>query len=92
MLKILGEHYFLDLDEIDNFIQIKETNSLATGTTGENHISIVKYETIKLMLEIIMDEHEEIDETLGSKAVSNLSIPFRLAFNTLISKKLLKSY
>lgn len=92
MLKIMGEHYFLDLEEIDKFIQVKDIDSPTTGSTGENHISIVKYETIKLMLDVIMDEHEEIDETLGSKATSNLSIPFRLAFNTLISKKLLKSY
>lgn len=89
MFKIMNEHYFLDLDEIDNFIQIKSVS--ATGETGENHISIVKYETIKLMLEVLMDSSEEVDETLGPKS-SNLSIPFKLAFNTLLSKKLLKSF
>jgi hypothetical protein len=91
MIKIMSEHYFLDLDEIDKFIQMPP-NEATSGNPGENHISIVKYETIKLMLEVIMDEHEEIDETLGSKSASNLSIPFRLAFNTLLSKKLLKSF
>lgn len=91
MLKIMNEHYFLDIDEIDKYIQI-EPKEPTTGSTGENHISIVKYETVKLMLEILMDEHEEIDETLGSKGASSLSIPFKLAFNTLISKKLLKSF
>lgn len=90
MLKIMGEHYFLDIDEIDNYIQIK-SEVPSTGTTSENHISIIKYETIKLMLDVLMDESEEIDETLGPKN-SNLSIPFKLAFNTLISKKLIKSY
>lgn len=91
MLKIMNEHYFLDLDGIDDYIQIKN-NTPTTGTTSENHISIVKYETIKLMLEILMDEREEIDETLGHKGSNGLSIPFKLAFNTLLSKKLLKSY
>lgn len=89
MFKIMNEHYFIDLDEIDNFIQIKSTPT--TGETQENHISIVKYETIKLMLEVLMDGSEEIDETLGNKG-SNLSIPFKLAFNTLLSKKLIKSF
>jgi hypothetical protein len=89
MFKIMNEHYFIDLDEIDNFIQIKSTPT--TGETQENHISIVKYETIKLMLEVLMDGNEEVDETLGNK-VSNLSIPFKLAFNTLLSKKLIKSF
>jgi hypothetical protein len=91
MLKIMGEHYFLDLDKIDEYIQIKPEEPV-TGSTGENHISIVKYETIKLMLEVVMDEHEEIDETLGTKGTNQLSIPFKIAFNTLISKQLLKSF
>lgn len=92
MLKIMGQHYFLDLDEIDNYIQIKDPELIASGNPGENHISVVKYETIKLMLEVLMDEHEEIDETLGTKAASGLSMPFRIAFNTLLSKKMIKSY
>ena len=87
----MGEHYFLDIDEIDNYIQVKSEIPLS-GSTNENHISIVKYETIKLMLDILMDEHEEVDEVLGSKGSNSLSIPFKLAFNTLLSKKIIKSY
>jgi hypothetical protein len=91
MFKIMNEHYFLDLDEIDNYIQYKNPDNVS-GATGEYHISVVKYETIKLMLEVIMDEHEEVDNTLGSKGANHLSIPFKLAFNTLLSKNLIKSY
>lgn len=87
----MNEHYFLDLDEIDKFIQITAPENYS-GSPSENHISVVKYETIKLMLEVIMDEQEEIDETLGTKSASGLSIPFRIAFNTLLNKKLLKTY
>lgn len=91
MFKIMNEHYFLDLDEIDNYIQIKTAES-QPSLSGETHINIVKYETIKLMLEVLMDEHEEIDEVLGSKGTNSLSIPFKIAFNTLVSKKLIKSF
>ena len=91
MFKIMNEHYFLDLDEIDNYIQYKSPDNVS-GTTGEYHISVVKYETIKLMLEVIMDEHEEVDDTLGAKGANHLSVPFKLAFNTLLSKHLIKSY
>jgi hypothetical protein len=45
----------------------------------------VKYETIKLMLEIILSEPEEIDEQVGFKS-TNVPIPFKLAFNTLLMK------
>lgn len=90
MLKILGEHYYLDLDAIDDYIQIKDIKSVSGETEG-THISVVKYETIKLMLEVIMDENEQIDETLGGKS-SEITIPFKLAFNTLLNKKLLNKY
>jgi hypothetical protein len=88
MLKVLGEHYYLDLDKIDDYVQIKEVTP-SSGITDTTHISIIKYESIKLMLEIIMDEPEEIDEQLGSKGTNNLSIPFKIAFNTLLYKNLL---
>jgi hypothetical protein len=78
----------LDLDKIDAYVQIEEKVS-SSGETEGTAISIIKYETIKLMLEIIMDEQEEIDDKLGIKGISQLSIPFKLAFNTLLYKNLL---
>jgi hypothetical protein len=89
MLKVLGENYYLDLDKIDDYVQIKETKEVLSGESESTAISIIKYETIKLMLEVVMDEAEEIDETLGVKGTNNLSIPFKIAFNTLLYKKLL---
>jgi len=96
MLKILGEHYYLDLDKIDEYIQIKQDSSPSSGETESiltesTQINIVKYETIKLMLDVIMDDGEEVDETLAGKG-SETSIPFKLAFNTLLNKKLLNKY
>lgn len=91
MLKIMNEHYFLDLDMIDDCIQIK-SDIIPTGSTAEYSISVVKYETIKLMLEVLLGENEEVDDALGSKGANQLSIPFKLAFNTLLSKKIIKSY
>jgi hypothetical protein len=89
MLKILGENYYLDLDKIDDYVQIKDRKESLSGETEGTAISIIKYETIKLMLEVVMDETEELDETLGIKGTNNLSIPFKIAFNTLLYKKLL---
>jgi len=89
MLKILNEHYYLDLDEIDNYINIEPPANFTGG--GENHISVVKYEMVKTLIEILMTENEGVDETLGPKN-SDLSIPFKIAFNTLLNKKLLNKY
>lgn len=89
MLKVLGENYYLDLDKIDDYVQIKGDKAVTSGATESAHISIIKYETVKLMMEIILDEPEEIDETLGAKGANGLSVPFKIAFNTLLYKNLL---
>ena len=88
MLKILGEYYYVDMDMIDTFTKIEDTSE----PTEENEmdgtkVHIVKYETVKFMLEIVMDQQSEVDDKLlGS---SELSIPFKLAFNTLLNKKII---
>jgi len=44
------------------------------------------------MIEIIMTEREdELDENLGAYNQKKLSIPFKLAFNTLLRYKLIKA-
>jgi hypothetical protein len=89
MLKILNEHYYLDLDKIDEYINIEPPLD-HTGIT-ENHISVVKYELVKTLIEILITEKDDVDEMLGPKN-SDLSIPFKIAFNTLLNKKLLNKY
>ena len=46
---------------------------------------------VKILTETILTENEEIDENLGAKA-SGLSIPFKIAFNSLLNKKLINKY
>jgi hypothetical protein len=46
---------------------------------------------IKLMVEVVMDSQEDIDEKLGPKA-EGMSIPFKLAFNTLLNKRIINKY
>lgn len=89
MLKILGDHYYLDLDKIEEFTTIKQPEDY-TGLS-ENHISVVKYDMLKVLVDVIMTESEEVDETLAMKS-NELSIPFKLAFNSLLNKKLLNKY
>lgn len=93
MLKILGEHYYLDLDKIDEYIQVKSHPEPQTEVIEEpgTQINIAKYETIKLMLEVLLEDSQSIDETLGGKS-SEITIPFKFAFNTLLNKKILNKY
>ena len=86
MLKILGENYYFDIDAIETYINVEPPIDF-TGLP-QNHISVVKYEMVKMFVETLVVENEEADEALGMKS-SDLSIPFRLAFNSLLYKKLI---
>ena len=86
MLKLLNEHYYLDIDRLEECVNIEKLS-----TTAETQVNLVRYEMYKTMVEILMTESEEVDETLGAKS-SSLSIPFKLAFNTLINKKIINKY
>lgn len=87
MLKILNEHYYIDLDLINDMVTF-DSEPQSGGT--EQHISVVKYEIIKVMIDVVLSETEETDETLGPK--TNASIPFKLAFNTLLNNKIINKY
>lgn len=92
MLKILGEHYYVDLDVVEKYVDMTEVASIETTGTTDTKINIIKYELVKLMLDVILTESDEIDEKLGLSAGSDLSLPFKLAFNTLLNKKIINKY
>jgi hypothetical protein len=100
MLKILNEEYYLDFDRIEEFVNIPQTKEVVDVKENEDdddldetgqQISIVKYEMIKMMVDVILSEGGEVDEVMGTRS-SELSIPFKLAFNSLLNKKILNKY
>jgi hypothetical protein len=80
MLNVLGEKYHIDFQKIEDLIAIQSTGS---GDTEQN-VSIVKFELIKTMLDVVFSEMGEIDEKMGLKGANDLTIPFKIAFNTLL--------
>ena len=91
MLKIMGEHYFIDLDAIEKYVDMTVQNVDTTGKT-ETVINIIKYETVKLMLDVVLSESDDTDDKLGIASANNLTLPFKLAFNTLLNKKMINKY
>jgi hypothetical protein len=85
MIKVLGENYYLDLDQVEAYIEV-----ISYSGAEENTISVTKYEMVKMLMEILLTERDEVDETLGSKA--QVSIPFKIAFNTLLHKNLINKF
>ena len=93
MIKVLGENYYFDLDVIEEYLDIsnEKPEEEISGTT-EFKINIVKFEMVKLLMDTILTETEEVDEKLGLKSSTNTSIPFRMAFNSLLNKKIINHY
>lgn len=90
MLNIWGENYFVDLDEIENYLDIKENVLTSDGNT-ETRVNVIKFEMVKMLLEVLLTETNESEDKLGLKN-KELSIPFKIAFNTLLNKKLINRY
>lgn len=88
MLKLFNEHYYIDIEEVEKFVNLEIIE--LSGGTSEQQIKYVKYEMVKMMMEVLMTEREDADELLGNK--SAVSIPFKLAFNTLLNENILKKY
>jgi hypothetical protein len=93
MIKVLGENYYIDLDRVEEYLDMSDQypEDSTSGNT-ETRINIIKFEMVKMLMDTVLTEHEEIDEQLGIKSSSNTSIPFRLAFNSLLNKKLINHY
>ena len=88
MFELFGEHYYFNLTNIDQFVNGTVTVS---GET-EERINVVKYEMVKIMTDVIMTETEDIDEKLGSKSSGNLTIPFKISWNTMLLNKFIEKF
>ena len=94
MLEFLGENYYLDIDELEKQVSY-EKSVLPVTTSGntdqpEQQISVTRYEMCKSLIEVLLTEREELDESLGIHAAKDLRIPFKLSFKTLLINKILK--
>jgi hypothetical protein len=93
MQKVFGENYFIDLDAIEKYLDMTEVNPVNLSGETEAKINLIKFELVKLLLEVVLSEDIEIDDKLGMKgSSSNTSVPFKLAFNSLLNKKLINFY
>ena len=90
MIQLWGENYYIDLDQIEKYIDMGRKDNQSGDT--ESRINIIKFEMVKMLLETVLTEQEVLDEKLGLKSNSNLSIPFKLAFNSLLNQKLINHY
>ena len=81
LFSTFGQNYYIDIDKVDKEVELK-------SVSGDSQIHLVKYELIKMLVDIVLTEDEIVDENLGMKN-NEVSIPFKIAFNSLLVKKII---
>jgi len=93
MLTFLGENYYLDIDQLERQVSSEKSviPTLEESGDTEQQISVTRYDIFKNLIDVILTEREELDESLGVHGAKDLSIPFKIAFNTLLINNILKT-
>ncbi len=93
MISFLNENYYIDVDELENQVSLAKSKIIVpSGETETEQISVTRYETFKLLLDVVLTERESIDESFGLHSAKDLTIPFKISFNTLLLNKIIKKF
>lgn len=88
MFEILGKNYHIDIDGITD--KCKTGNHIKEEDGSESlEVNIFKYEIIKMCIERVLNDFQDVDEEMGVFGQSEIGISFKIAFNTLIKNGIL---
>jgi hypothetical protein len=87
MVELFGKSYYIDIDGITEKCRTGNTIKDEEGETLE--INIFKYEIIKMCLDRVLNDYEDVDEEMGVFGGNNVNVSLKIAFNTLIKHGIL---
>jgi hypothetical protein len=106
LLEIGGKELYIDVERLSEIVRIEpdvkiEKNLELTEdeegleeneTVDESvmQIDVTKYELYREMIGTLLSYNEEIDDRMGKVALNKTSVPFKLAYNTLLMKGIIK--
>ena len=95
LLDIGGKLYFIDLKSIYEAVKVPNEGVVRDNKgniiRADREIDISRWEVVKTMIEIVLTPEAEIDDRMGFIGLNNsVSVPFKVAFNTLIMYGILK--
>ena len=88
MVNLFGKSYYVDIDGITERCKTDRTIKEEDGTET-TEINIFKYEVLKMCIERVLNEFNEVDEEIAVFSETTLSPSFKIAFNTLIKNQIL---
>lgn len=97
LLDIGGKEFYFDMDALSEIIRvdnkdlspiIKEESS--TKIDPLIQIDVAKFEMYRDFIGTLLNCNEIIDDKMGIMGLNSLPIPFKLSFNTLLMKGIIK--
>jgi hypothetical protein len=88
MVEIFGKLYYIDIEAVTS--RCRTGNTIKDEDGNETtEINIFMYEILKMCVERVLNEIDEVDEEMGPFSQKGVTLSFRLAFNTLIKNNIL---
>tara|TARA_B100000575_G_C23045760_1_gene601957 strand:- start:169 stop:480 length:312 start_codon:yes stop_codon:yes gene_type:complete len=97
LLEIGGKEYYFDIDKLASEVQYENDKKIVDSESNEINdlatlkIDVTKYEMYRDLIGTILTPNDIIlDNKMGMMALNELPIPFKLSFNTLLMKGIIK--
>lgn len=98
MIEIFGKNYYIDIENIvekcATYVPIKidnieEDSDADVDAKATIELNLFKYEIIKMCLDRILNDFDEVDEEMNLFSMNSVNISLKIAFNTLIKYNIL---
>lgn len=99
LLNVGGKEFYFDVDKLAKEVQYV-TDTKCVEVPSESHnideefaqlkIDVTKYEMYRDLMGSLLSYNDIVDDKLGMVGLNQLPIPFKLSFNTLLMKGILK--
>tara|TARA_Y100000592_G_C5464474_1_gene315892 strand:- start:1312 stop:1626 length:315 start_codon:yes stop_codon:yes gene_type:complete len=98
LLNVGGKEFYFDIDQLANQVQYDietkcEDNSKETNeeeSLASLKIDVTKYEMYRDLVGALLSYNDIVDDKMGMMGLNQLPIPFKLSFNTLLMKGIIK--
>ena len=99
LLEICGKELFFDIDKLSDICKIEDIDMDDDQLDDdiiplmENvgiQIDVTKYEMYREMIGTLLMYNEQIDNKMGMIGLNSTTVPFKLAYNTLLMKSIIK--
>tara|TARA_R110002060_G_scaffold16420_1_gene22829 strand:+ start:674 stop:1012 length:339 start_codon:yes stop_codon:yes gene_type:complete len=106
LLEIGGKELYFDIDELSSAVQVEQEFMVNLDSKGDINykesleldeklpdgikIDVTKYEMYRDLINTLLSTNDMVDDKMGIMGLNSLPLPFKLSYNTLILKGILK--